>query len=192
MPDGATVLDLACGDGELLAELVREKHVRGSGVDISTGGRRGVRRQGPVGLPRRPRRGPRRLPRRLARRRHPEPQPPAAAAAAHDRARDGARRPAGDRQLPQLRPLGRAGAALLPGPHAGLDAAALPVVGHAQHPPVHHQGLPPARIEHERTCELDAPPPSRQSRPTTARVGIFAVAPDDGRQGPGRRGRRRR
>lgn len=35
VPEGATVLDLACGDGELLAELVREKHVRGSGVDIS-------------------------------------------------------------------------------------------------------------------------------------------------------------
>ena len=35
VPEGATVLDLACGDGELLAELVREKHVRGSGVEIS-------------------------------------------------------------------------------------------------------------------------------------------------------------
>lgn len=35
VPEGATVLDLACGDGELLEELVREKHVRGSGVDIS-------------------------------------------------------------------------------------------------------------------------------------------------------------
>lgn len=34
VPDGATVLDLACGDGQLLEELVREKHVRGSGVDI--------------------------------------------------------------------------------------------------------------------------------------------------------------
>jgi methionine biosynthesis protein MetW len=35
VPDGATVLDLGCGDGELLAELVEKKHVRGSGVDIS-------------------------------------------------------------------------------------------------------------------------------------------------------------
>jgi methionine biosynthesis protein MetW len=35
VPDGATVLDLACGDGELLAELVREKGVHGSGVEIS-------------------------------------------------------------------------------------------------------------------------------------------------------------
>jgi methionine biosynthesis protein MetW len=34
VPDGATVLDLACGDGELLGELIREKHVHGSGVEI--------------------------------------------------------------------------------------------------------------------------------------------------------------
>ncbi|NLG65297.1 MAG: methionine biosynthesis protein MetW [Actinobacteria bacterium] len=35
VPEGATVLDLGCGDGELLAELIEEKQVRGSGVDIS-------------------------------------------------------------------------------------------------------------------------------------------------------------
>jgi len=35
VPDGASVLDLGCGGGELLAELIREKHVRGSGVEIS-------------------------------------------------------------------------------------------------------------------------------------------------------------
>jgi methionine biosynthesis protein MetW len=35
VPEGATVLDLGCGDGELLAELIAEKHVRGSGVEIS-------------------------------------------------------------------------------------------------------------------------------------------------------------
>jgi methionine biosynthesis protein MetW len=34
VPEGATVLDLGCGDGELLAELVCDKHVRGSGVDL--------------------------------------------------------------------------------------------------------------------------------------------------------------
>ena len=34
VPDGSTVLDLACGDGELLSELIAEKHVRGSGVEI--------------------------------------------------------------------------------------------------------------------------------------------------------------
>jgi methionine biosynthesis protein MetW len=34
VPAGSTVLDLACGDGELLSELIEEKHVRGSGVEI--------------------------------------------------------------------------------------------------------------------------------------------------------------
>jgi methionine biosynthesis protein MetW len=34
VPDGATVLDLACGDGELLSELITGKHVHGSGVEI--------------------------------------------------------------------------------------------------------------------------------------------------------------
>jgi methionine biosynthesis protein MetW len=37
VPDGATVLDLACGDGELLSELIAEKHVHGSGVEIDQG-----------------------------------------------------------------------------------------------------------------------------------------------------------
>ncbi len=35
VPQGATVLDLACGDGELLARLIRDKDVRGSGVEVS-------------------------------------------------------------------------------------------------------------------------------------------------------------
>jgi len=34
VPEGATVLDLACGDGELLSDLIAERHVRGSGVEI--------------------------------------------------------------------------------------------------------------------------------------------------------------
>ncbi len=36
VPQGATVLDLACGGGELLSQLVRDKGVRGSGVELST------------------------------------------------------------------------------------------------------------------------------------------------------------
>src|SRR5450759_1268318 len=35
VPHGSTVLDLACGDGELLNQLIRDKGVRGSGVDVS-------------------------------------------------------------------------------------------------------------------------------------------------------------
>jgi methionine biosynthesis protein MetW len=35
VPEGATVLDLACGDGELLSKLIAAKGVRGSGVEVS-------------------------------------------------------------------------------------------------------------------------------------------------------------
>jgi len=35
VPDGAAVLDLGCGDGQLLEELIAKRHARGSGVDIS-------------------------------------------------------------------------------------------------------------------------------------------------------------
>jgi methionine biosynthesis protein MetW len=34
VPEGSTVLDLACGDGELLDQLIARKHVSGSGVEI--------------------------------------------------------------------------------------------------------------------------------------------------------------
>lgn len=37
VPQGSTVLDLACGHGELLSELIEEKQVRGSGVEIDQG-----------------------------------------------------------------------------------------------------------------------------------------------------------
>lgn len=33
--DGSSVLDLGCGDGELLAYLVSEKHVRAQGIELS-------------------------------------------------------------------------------------------------------------------------------------------------------------
>jgi methionine biosynthesis protein MetW len=35
VPEGATVLDLGCGDGQLLEELIVKRRVQGSGVDIS-------------------------------------------------------------------------------------------------------------------------------------------------------------
>jgi methionine biosynthesis protein MetW len=35
VPEGAAVLDLGCGDGQLLEELIARRHARGSGVDIS-------------------------------------------------------------------------------------------------------------------------------------------------------------
>ncbi|MFH1542514.1 MAG: methionine biosynthesis protein MetW [bacterium] len=37
IPDGASVLDLGCGDGSLLASLIDEKQVKGMGIDIVPG-----------------------------------------------------------------------------------------------------------------------------------------------------------
>ena len=56
------------------------------------------------------------------------------------RRRDAARRPRRHRHVPQLRPLD-ASAADPARPHAGVDGAALPVVRHAEHPPVHGRRL---------------------------------------------------
>ena len=38
VPDGSTVLDLGCGDGDLLDYLIHEKHVNGQGVELSIAG----------------------------------------------------------------------------------------------------------------------------------------------------------
>ena len=38
VPQGASVLDLGCGDGELLARLVRERNAQGYGVEIADAG----------------------------------------------------------------------------------------------------------------------------------------------------------
>jgi len=38
VPEGSTVLDLGCGEGQLLARLIRDKHVRGQGVELDPGG----------------------------------------------------------------------------------------------------------------------------------------------------------
>ena len=38
IPPGASVLDVGCGDGELLSWLQREKQVRGRGIEISQAG----------------------------------------------------------------------------------------------------------------------------------------------------------
>jgi len=38
VPQGASVLDLGCGDGELLARLLRERNAKGYGVEIADAG----------------------------------------------------------------------------------------------------------------------------------------------------------
>ncbi len=34
IPEGASVLDLGCGTGQLLSKLIRDKHVRGQGIEL--------------------------------------------------------------------------------------------------------------------------------------------------------------
>ena len=38
IPEGARVLDLGCGDGSLLEKLVKERRVRGTGIEIDDAG----------------------------------------------------------------------------------------------------------------------------------------------------------
>lgn len=36
-PEGGRVLDIGCGEGDLLSRLVQEKHVRGTGIELDEG-----------------------------------------------------------------------------------------------------------------------------------------------------------
>ena len=88
----------------------------------------------------RPRVGARRIRRRIVRLR--DPLADAAGDAPHrgHRRRDAARRARSDRHVPELRPLAHR-LADRAGPDAGVDVAALPVVRHAEHPPLHGRRL---------------------------------------------------
>ena len=78
----------------------------------------------------------RRLRRRVVRLRDPVADAAGDASHRRDRGGDAARRARGDRHVPQFRPL-VASLADSQRPHAGVARAALPVVRHAEHPPVH-------------------------------------------------------
>ena len=144
VPRGATVLDLACGDGELLSQLIRDKDVRGSGVELSQEAVEACVGKGLsvfhgdldegladfgdgshdvviLSMSLQQLRRPRMIVREMVR--------------------------VGNRaivELPQLRPLADPLAALPPGAHAGVARASVPVVGHAQYPPLHGPRLPRA------------------------------------------------
>ena len=173
VPDGSTVLDLACGDGELLSELIAHKHVRGSGVEIDQAavekciGRGLSVFHGDLDA------GLADFDDQSHRRRHPEPQPAATSPAPDDSARDGPRRPPCHRELPELRPLGPARAAVAcAGACRSRVTSAASVVGHAQHPSVHGQDFR-ALCREEGLCieqeqyllSVEKPPPARLVAP---------------------------
>ncbi len=157
---GARVLDIGCGDGTLAALACREAR-RGrprhraepSGGELLRGAR-------PVRDPGRRRHRPCLLPGPRLRLRHSVADhsgdlfaaPCAGAALAH--------RQAGRGLLPQFRPLARQDSAHVRGQDAEDRQFAGPMVRHAEHPSLHHQGLPRAvqgcRRKVERAVALNA------------------------------------
>ena len=139
---GSRVIDLGCGEGDLLQHLItrqggarpRHRAQRGEGRPLhrarAFGAAGGHQRGGP------------RLPRGRVRLRHPEPDPAAGLRAGRAHPRHAAHRPPGHRELPQLQPLGHPAPGLLHRLRARVAATPLPVVRHAQHPGDHPEGLP--------------------------------------------------
>ncbi len=136
VPHGSRVLDLGCGNGELLAaarararlQRLRDRDRRRERARLPPARRQRhpAQPRGRAGAVRRP---------QLRRR------PPARHAAApeehrEDAARDGARRPDRHRQLPELRALAEPAARRVRS-HAGDARPALRVVRHAEHPRRH-------------------------------------------------------
>ena len=115
---GARVLDVGCGDGELLrllGETARRRWPRHRAV---ARGRERMRRQGPRGDPGRRRHRPRRLSERCLRLRHPVADAAGDAPAARRARAHAADRPARDRVVPEFRPLEDPPAARARRPHA--------------------------------------------------------------------------
>jgi SAM-dependent methyltransferase len=141
---GAKVLDVGCGDGELLRLLSETRDVDGRGIELS---REGVNECVAKGLAviqgdadtdlgnypddafdyvilsqtLQATRQPRIVLEHMLR-----------------------HRASRDRVVPELRPLAGPAAAPIRGPYAAHRYAAVQLVRHAEHPSLHHQGLPPA------------------------------------------------
>lgn len=136
VPDGAKVLDLGCGDGQLLSDLIEHKHCVGRGIEIDETAvlecvRRGVPvyhgdmlegmsfyRDGEFDVT------------ILSQTLQQVMKPPEAI-------REMLRVVVRDHQFPELRALVGEARAALDRPHAAHGPAFLPLVQYAQRPPVH-------------------------------------------------------
>ena len=139
---GSRVLDIGCGDGTLLRLLAVKRGVDGRGIELSQAGVNSCVAQGLVGDPRRRRHRPRALSRSRLRLRHPVVRPSRRLIRhATCSSSSCASASAGDRVLPQFRPLARAHPASVRRQDAEDRQSAGPLVRHAEHPSLHHQGF---------------------------------------------------
>ena len=136
---GSRVLDVGCGDGELLNLLRDDARGRRPRHRTVAERRQPMRRQGPFGHSGRRRHRPRRLSRRFLRLRHPVADFAGDPAPARRARTHAAHRQARDRLRAQFRPLARARATRLHRPDAGDAEPFLFLVRHPQHPLLHHR-----------------------------------------------------
>ena len=137
---GSRVLDVGCGDGELL-QLLEEPRHRRPRHRIVARGRQPLRRQGTCGGAGRRRHRPRQLSGRCLRLRDPVADAAGDAPAEGRAGKSAAHRPARHRLVPEFRLLEDAAAASGRRPHAAHGKPAGDLVRHRQHPFLHHQGF---------------------------------------------------
>ena len=138
---GARVLDVGCGDGELL-RLLETRGVDGRGIELSREGVNECVAKGLAVIQGDADTDLDRLSRRRLRFRHPVADAAGDAAAARRARAHAAHRQLRHRLVPELRPLAHPAADRARRPHAAHRQSALCLVRNAQHPLLQHQGFP--------------------------------------------------
>ena len=142
---GARVLDVGCGDGELL-RLLEIRGVDGRGIELSREGVNECVAKGLAVVQGDADTDLEDYPERRLRFCHPVADPAGDAAAARRARAHAADRPPRHRVVPEFRPLADPAAAVLRRPHAAYRQSALCVVRDAQYPFLHHQGFPRSSV----------------------------------------------
>ena len=141
---GAKVLDVGCGDGELLRLLARRRGVDGRGIELSREGVNECVAKGLAVIQGDADTDLSDYPDDALRLRHPVTDAAGHPAAARRARAHAADRPPRDRVVSQFRPLEDQAADHVRRTHAAHRQSAVCLVGSAQHPLLHHQGLPRA------------------------------------------------
>ena len=138
---GARVLDVGCGDGELL-RLLETRGVDGRGIELSREGVNECVAKGLAVIQGDADTDLDRLSRRRLRLRHPVADAAGDAPAARRARAHAAHRPPRHRVVPEFRPLAHPAADRARRPHAAHRQSALCLVRNAEHPLLQHQGFP--------------------------------------------------